>query len=377
VTAAPLLIGIDSHGAEADGEGNATYIRNLIAALYAMQGDEAYALMARDPGHPFYRGLPQRGRSRAIGVRQGAGLLRIAFTLGRAAARQGVDCLHVQYAAPLGWRGSLVATIHDLGFIHVPASFPAALRLALRVLVPWSIARASTIITSSEFCRRDIEARYRAAAGKVVTIPLAAAPHFAPRDAGETAAVLARYGLAPGFVFSLGRLNRRKNLERLLLAHARLRTDGVTDVPLVIGGKLDFGGEDVEGRAKLSTNGSNVRLVGLIPDDDLPHFYGGAGCFVYPSIFEGFGLPLVEAMACGTPVVGANRTALPELIEDAGLVVDPESVDAIASAMARLLTDRALAADHARRGIERSRRYSWSETARRTLSVYRDAVASR
>ena len=98
---------------------------------------------------------------------------------------------------------------------------------------------------------------------------------------------------------------------------------------------------------------------------------------MYPSIFEGFGLPLVEAMACGTPVVGANRTALPELIEDAGLVVDPESVDAIASAMARLLTDHALAAEHARRGIERSRRYSWSETARRTLSVYRDAVAAR
>ena len=223
---APLQVGIDSHSAEADGEGNATYSRNLISALYATPGDESYALLAKNPAHGFYGSLPPRGHSRVIGVSQGAGLLRVAWTLGRAAARQRVDCLHVQYAAPLGWRRPLVVTVHDLGFIHVPESFPAALRVALRVLVPWSIARASRIITCSEFCRRDIEARYGVAAGKLVTIPLAAAQAFHPREAAQTAGVLARYGLSPGFLFSVGRLNRRKNLERLLLAYARLRATG-------------------------------------------------------------------------------------------------------------------------------------------------------
>jgi glycosyltransferase involved in cell wall biosynthesis len=116
--------------------------------------------------------------------------------------------------------------------------------------------------------------------------------------------------------------------------------------------------------------------MGLIPDADLPHFYGGASCFVYPSLFEGFGLPLAEAMACGTPVIGANRTALPELVGDAGLLVDPESVDAIAAAVTRVLTDRDLAGDLGRRGLERSRRYSWAETARRTLGIYRGAAAA-
>jgi glycosyltransferase involved in cell wall biosynthesis len=184
--------------------------------------------------------------------------------------------------------------------------------------------------------------------------------------------VLARYGLRPGFLFALGRLNRRKNLERLLLAYARLRAGGASDVPLVIGGKPDYGVGDVLRRAKLGAEASGVRFVGLVPDADLPHLYGAAACFVYPSLFEGFGLPLVEAMACGTPVISSDRTALPELVGTAGLLVDPESVDALAAAMARLLSDPDLARELGRRGIERSRRYTWTETARRTLAIYHE-----
>ncbi len=370
----PLRVGIDSHGAEADGEGNATYMRNLISALYEAEGDQAFSLFAGNPAHPFYRGLPPRASSRAIGVRQGAGVLRVALTLGRAAARERVDCLHVQYTGPLGFRRPLVVTVHDLSFLHLPASFPAGLRLALRVLVPRSIARASRVITCSEFVRRDIVARYSVAAGKVTAIPLSTAPGFHPRPPEETAGVLARYGLAPGFLFSLGRLNRRKNLERLLLAYGRLRGAGVADAPLVIGGKPDYGVGEVLRRARLSPDGGAVRFMGLIPDTDLPHFYGGAACFVYPSLFEGFGLPLIEAMACGTPVVSSDRAAMPELVDGAGLLVDPENVDAITDAIARLLSDADLARDLGRRGLERSRRYSWAETASRTLTVYRDAV---
>jgi len=368
-----FLAGIDSHNVEADGEGNSTYSRSLIAALFAQAGDEAFALFAGDPGHPFYRSLPPRGPSRAIRVRQGAGVLRIALTLGRAAMRQRVDCLHVQYAAPLGYAGPLVVTVHDLGFLHVPESFPVALRVALRVLVPRSIARAARVITCSEFCRRDIEARYGVPPGKVAVVPLGAAAPFHPRAGAETAGVLARYGLRPGFLFALGRLNRRKNLERLLSAYARLRADGVSEVPLVIGGKPDYGVESVRRRARLGPDASGVRFLGLIPDADLPHLYSGAACFVYPSLFEGFGLPLIEAMACGTPVVSSDRTALPELVDTAGLLVDPESAEALAAAMARVLGDPDLARELGRRGLERSRQYSWAETARRTLAIYHDA----
>jgi len=186
--------------------------------------------------------------------------------------------------------------------------------------------------------------------------------------------VLARYALRPGFLFSLGRLNSRKNLDRLLLAYARLRASGATSAPLVIGGRPDHGVDEMLRRARLSGEDSGIRFAGLIPDADLPALYAGAGCFVYPSLFEGFGLPVLEAMACGTPVVASNCTALPELAGDAGLLVDPESVDGLAAAIDRVISDVAFARELGARGLERSRRYSWGLTARRTLDVYRDAA---
>ena len=368
-------IGIDSHSAEHEGEGNATYGRNLISALFGAAGEEDFVLFAANPEHPFYRALPPRGRSRTVCVGQGRGIARLAWTLSRAASRESVDCLHVQYVAPLRYRGPIVLTVHDLGFVHLPDSFPLGLRLALRVLVSRSIAQACRIITDSEFARRDIVTRYSVNPDKVVVIPLAAGAGFHPHESAETTQVLARYGLRPGFLFSLGRLNRRKNLERLLLAHARLRASGASDASLVIGGKPDYGVEEVLRRTRLSGPGSAVRWMGLIPDDDLPLFYSGAACFVYPSLFEGFGLPVLEAMACGTPVVASNRTALPELAGDAALLIDPESVDELAAAIDRVLNDAALARELGGRGLERSRRYSWAETARQTLAVYRDAAS--
>jgi len=370
-----VQIGIDAHSAEREGEGNATYTRHLLAALAAAPGPDTFVLFAANPAHPVYRTLPPPGRARTVAVRQGHGLARLAWTLARAAAREGVDCLHVQYLAPLRYRGPLVLTVHDLGFLRQPDSFPLGLRLALRLLVPRSIAQARRIITDSDFARRDLLARYPVPPAKVVAIPLAAGPGFSPRPPAATAHALARYGLQPGFLFSLGRLNRRKNLERLLLAYARLRARGIAPAPLVLGGKPDYGAAAVLRQARALGPAAPIRWMGLIPDADLPFFYCGAACFVYPSLFEGFGLPVLEAMACGTPVVTANRTALPELAGDAALLIDPTRVDALAAALARVLTDPPLARTLAQRGLARSHRYSWAETARQTLAVYRAAVA--
>jgi glycosyltransferase involved in cell wall biosynthesis len=372
VIAGPLF-GIDSHAAEHEGEGNATYTRNLIAGLFAEPGDDAFALFGGDPRHAFYGSLPPRPRSGGIGVRQGRGMLRLA-TLGRVAARARVDCLHVQYAAPFGYTRPLVATVHDLGFLHVPESFPAALRMALRVLVPRTLGRATRIVTGSKFSARDICGRYGLDPGKVTVIPLGASARFHPRPSVETARVLARYGLRPGFLFSLGRLNRRKNLERLLVAYGRLRAAGVSDVPLVIAGKADYGAPGVRRRAQRFPDRERVVFAGMVPDADLPYFYAGAACFVYPSLFEGFGLPVIEAMACGTPIVCSDRAALPELVGEAGLLVDPADVDALADAMARLVGDPVFAAELGERGRAQSGGYSWPETARRTLDVYRAAA---
>ena len=367
-----MRFGIDSHGAEREGEGNVTYTRNLIAALFRVSGGDDFTLFAGTPDHPFYGSLP--ARAQAVRVRQGRGIWRLGWALARAASLEQVDVLHVQYVAPRGYRDPLVVTVHDLAYLHLPESFPLGLRVALRVLVPRTLARATRVIAVSEFTRRDILARYPIPPGKIVVTPEGADPRFRPCASPETASVLSRYGLSSGFIFSLGRLNRRKNLERVLNAYARLRGQGLAQVPLVIGGKPDYGVREALRRAKLSEGASSVRFTGLIPDDDLPAFYNGAACFVYASLFEGFGLPALEAMACGTPVVASNRTSIPEVVGDAAITVDPESVDALADAMARILKDRDLSMDLSSRGYLRSQQFSWDETARRTLAVYRDAA---
>jgi alpha-1,3-rhamnosyl/mannosyltransferase len=330
-------------------------------------------LFAGDARHPFYGTLPA-GAASVVEVRQGGGLARVGWALAAAARRSRVDVLHVQYTAPLRYRGPLVVTVHDLSFLALADAFRMRDRLALRTLVPRSIARARRVITDSEYSRRDIVATYGLRPDAVLVIGLAAAPRFRPLAEAEIHATLRRHRLEPGYVFSLGRLNRRKNLEGLLLAHDLLRSRRAVP-PLVIAGKPDHGDADV--RRRFQAGGDRgVRWLGLVPDEDLPALYAGSGCFVFPSLFEGFGLPVLEAMACGTPVIASDRTALPELVGDAGLLVDPESVEALSAALARLLEDRPFALSLGRRGVERSRGYSWPETARRTLAVYRAAACA-
>jgi len=367
--------GIDTHGGEREGEGNSTYTRNLCRSLLALDGDDTFALFAGEPGHSFYRSLDATTRFRVRAVAQHGGLGRILWALARAAAHERVDALHVQYFAPLGYAGPLVVMVHDLSFLYV-ASSPPGLRLALRALVPWSLRRATRVVTPSELTRRDLVARYGVDPHRVSVTWNGVRENFRPLTETEIRAVLTRYGLEPGFLFSLGRLNRRKNLGTLIRAHAELRAHGRADLPLVIGGKVDHGVKELMNGFRESRS-SRVRWVGLISDVDLPAFYAGASCFVYPSLFEGFGLPLLEAMACGCPVVSSDRTACPEVVGTAGLLVDPEDATAIATAIAGVLDDEALRADLRERGLARSRLFTWDESARRTLGVLREAAGRR
>jgi glycosyltransferase involved in cell wall biosynthesis len=205
-------IGIDSHSAEREGEGNCTYVRGLVRGLLAQPESDRLTLFADDPSHAFYRSLGNAGRVRVRGVGPGGSVARLLRGLGTAAARARVDCLHVQYFAPLYSAAPLVVAVHDLGFLRVPQSFPRGLRLAMRVLVPRSVRRAARVITASDFSARDLIRHYRLPPERLSVIPLGAREEFRPRSYAEVQSVLTRYGLEPGFLFSLGRLNRRKNL---------------------------------------------------------------------------------------------------------------------------------------------------------------------
>ena len=269
----------------------------------------------------------------------------------------------------------LVVTIYDLSFImhpelHLPANVAHCLSGTRQ-----AIERADAIIAISEHTRRDLVERLGAPAERIVVTPLAHDADLARvTDPRRRAAVRERYGLPEHFVLFLGALEPRKNLQRLLEAYAALPPPLRRDVHLVVAGMRGWLNDSIRARvAELGLEGS-VRFAGYIDDQDLAAVYSLATIFAYPSLYEGFGLPVLEAMACGTPVLTSDASSLPEVAGDAAVLVSPTDVDAIASGLRRLLESASLRDELSVRGITRAARFSWDRCARQTLDVYRNLV---
>jgi glycosyltransferase involved in cell wall biosynthesis len=371
-----MRIGIDVHAAEADGTGNASYIRGLIGGLLSVAASHDLILYATDRNYPFYRTIEGRGARVVLReLRPRTPLIRIPVALALAAARDALDVLHVQYVAPPLLRGRLVATIHDLGFLRVPATFSRTFVKRSTVLVRRTARRADRVITGSEFSREDLIAEYGLTPERVAVVPYGVGPEFfAPGEGSrsEAAPVLERLGIVKPFILSVGRLNPRKNLPALARAFDRMKK--ATGLPhrLVLAGPEDY--RTGETLSAVSGASSDVIVAGLVPAADLPLLYREAEIFVYPSLFEGGGLPVLEAMAAGTPVVASKTSSLPEMVGDAGMLVDPESVDDIARALVRLSTDPGLRDTLREKGRARARTMTWESAARATLRVYEEAA---
>jgi glycosyltransferase involved in cell wall biosynthesis len=225
--------------------------------------------------------------------------------------------------------------------------------------------------------RQDIIATYRIAPERVSVIPLAAPARYGPvTDERELQRVRQTYGINGEYILSVGSIQPRKNLVRLIAAYASLRrADAGSELPkLVLVGKRAWLYDETLRAIEESGVGNWIVLTGYVAETDLPALYSGAICFVYPSYFEGFGLPPLEAMKCGAPVIVGNRTSLPEVVGDAGLLVDPFDENAIASAVTRLMNDSNLRAELRVKGLNRAKLFDWRETARRTLEVYEQAA---
>jgi len=207
----------------------------------------------------------------------------------------------------------------------------------------------------------------------IEVIPIAASPKFQPvRDDKELQRVRHTYRITSDYILSVGSIQPRKNLVRLVRSYTLLRDKlGADKLPkLVFVGKRAWLYDETLRALEDASLGDSVILTGYVPESDLPALYSGATCFVYPSIFEGFGLPPLEAMQCGTPVIIGNRTSLPEVVGDAAFAVDPFDVNAIAGAIEQILNKPALRDELRVRGLERAKMFDWHETARRTLRVY-------
>ena len=235
--------------------------------------------------------------------------------------------------------------------------------------IPRTLRFVDRIVTVSEASKRDILRFYPRAAEKVVVIPEGVSPDFAPAPPAAIAAARQRYGIDAPYILTLGALQERKNLATLFAAFRAIRERGFAPQLVVVGRKV-WKAEGIEGQLRAERLGAEVIFTGHVPDDDLPALYSGATAFAFPSLYEGFGLPPLEAMACGTPVVASDSSSLPEVVGGAGLLIPPRDAGGFADALARLLTDEALhracrerdscarAASPGRRRRRRTQRYS-------------------
>ncbi|HEX8721356.1 MAG TPA: glycosyltransferase family 1 protein [Pyrinomonadaceae bacterium] len=374
-----MHIAIDAHSVGAGLAGNETYAANLVEALAEVDGENRYTVyVTREEAARRFG-----GRWPNVAVRRTlphSPLVRIPLTLSAELRRRPVDLLHVQYTAPPLSPCPVVATVHDLSFEHIPETFRRRSRVQLRLTVRATARRAAEVIAPSEFTRRDLVETYGLDPARVTAIPLAVSPRFRPvEDAAELERVRRRYGIAREYVLAVGSIQPRKNLARLARAYTALRrARGRSNLPqLVLVGKKGWLYDDTLDAIEEERLAGSVVLTGYVSEGDLPALYTGALCFAYPSYFEGFGLPPLEAMSCGAPVLTGDRTSLPEVVGDAGLTVDPFDEEALAAALARLIDDDALRARLSERGLKRARRFDWRETARMTLQVYRRVMSEK
>ena len=280
------------------------------------------------------------------------------------------DLVHyTNYLAPVVGDAPYVVSFHDMTLLLFPHLHTAKKRLLTASLIPRVARRASLILAPSEASRRDVIRLLGVDPARVRMIPYAAPDDFRPAAAGPEA--LAEYGVAPPYLLYVGTLEPRKNLPRTLRAFARVAASH-PDARLVLVGQRGWDYEDVLREAQTPALRDRVLMLGYVREEHLPLLYTHATAFVYPSLYEGFGFPVVEAMACGTPVLTSRSSSLSEIAEGAALVVDPEDEAALAEGMDGLLGDAALRADLRTRGLARVACYSWERTARETVVAYRE-----
>lgn len=367
-----MQIAIDaSRAIVAERTGTERYSFELIAALARVDRRHSYTLYTN--GLPPT--LPPLGPNFAL---RSIPLPRLwtHAALGPALALARPDLLFVpSHVIPLAHPPSVV-TIHDLGYLAFPEAHTARRRLELHLTTRWSVRAARRVIAISAATREALVRRYGADPARVAVVHHGLAAGFRPvADPAELAAARLRHGLAEPYLLYVGTVQPRKNLARLIEAFARATAGGDGPRPLLaIAGRRGWLTDTIERRAMELGVAGRVRFLGYLPEIDLAPLLSGALAFLFPSLYEGFGMPVLEAMACGAPVLTSTTSALPEVAGDAALLVDPADTAAIAAGITRLVDDGALRAELRARGLERAARFTWERCAHATLAVLLEAA---
>jgi glycosyltransferase involved in cell wall biosynthesis len=368
VQAVPIRVAIDAHVVGRRGTGNETYIVNLISALMPRPDIEPLVIVDRSVRWPGADVPPLHT------LRTRTPFMRIPIELPLAAGRLGAALLHVQYVAPPFTSIPVVTTIHDVSFEDVPGLFRRPTELRLKLSVRRSAKRSAAVVASSEYTKSRLIHHYGLDPDRVFVAPLAAAPRWRPLDQDERSRRLHGRALPGPFVLAVGNLHPRKNIPRLIRAVAALRRAGLDDLGLVLVGQRGWRAEEVDAAIDGVDGRTWVKFAGFVDDDMLQALYGEARVVAYPSLYEGFGLPALEALACGAIVVASNATAIPEAVGGAALLVDPTREEAIAEALRRAATDEQLRSHLVVAGPVHAAGFTWERCAEQTVVAYRAAV---
>jgi len=375
-----MTITLDISAAVHRRAGLGRYAESLTRALVKRDGDRYALFYNRERGIQPLQGLEHLPtRTVALGYKPWRMLVWLG-QLARAdfgALLPGARLFHAtEHLLPFLRDIPTVLTVHDLIFRHLPAQHKPLNRWYLNLTMPLYCRRASHIIAVSECTRRDLIAAYDLPAEKITVVHEAADAHFAPQSPEIVATVRARHGLPQRYLLFVGTIEPRKNLTRLLQAFETVRREDLTD-GLVLVGKRGWLCEDFFAALERSPAREAVLLPGYVPDQDLPAVYSGAQALVFPSLYEGFGLPVLEAMACGTPVVCSNTSSLPEVADEAALLFDPLESQAMIDHLRNLLTDNDLQTALEEKGRRWAAAFSWERTAQETVKVYEGMLSNR
>ncbi len=372
-----MRIAIDATSVPPKPAGAGVYAIELVRAMADRDRHDGYALFVR--GNWLDDDVAGKRNWRIEHVGASSRPSRLAWEqtrLPRHLSVMGIDVLHsTHHTLPLaGVRCRRVVTIHDVTFFRIPERYPPARRLYMQTLTRLSARVADAIIAPSDAARDDIVRTLGVSPTNVVTVYEAAAARFVPVPTETAKAVARTHGIDGPFVLSVGSLEPGKNRVRLIRAMAMLRDAGLQQQLVIVGQRAWKFDEELAIVEELGMR-DRVRYLGYVSDGDLPALYSAADAFAFPSLHEGFGLPVIEAMACGVPVLTSNISATAEVAGDAAVLVDPLSVDAIREGLRRLLEDADLRADLSTRGFVRAAEFSWRRAADETHSVYARAAA--
>jgi len=379
-----MKIGMNALFFQYPATGSGQYMTHLLSALAEIDSRNEYVLFGPQPAETSLQAFPYHVYPVPVFAASNRNISKVMweqFTAPSAARKEGADIFHVPYfASPLFPRTPTVVTIHDAIPLRLPAYRPDNRVKAYINLVSRASRHATLIITVSQHARQDIIDAIKVPSERVRVIYEAAGKEYQPvTDTEHLTAMHKRYGLRERYILYLGGLDQRKNVPQLVHAFSHVhRLVGDPDLQLLIAGNPDKqkGPLFPDPRPVAADLGMSGQIIyRFIEEEDKPALYSGASLFVFPSLYEGFGLTPLEAMSCGAPVVCSNRTSLPEVVGDAAIMVDPDDTQALVEAMRRVLPDEVLQADLRTRSLERATLFNWRKTATETLAVYEEALA--